>query len=140
MKTINFYRKNEFSNNLISVDVYVDNKKYKLSSDSSIEVGANDSNVEVYAKYLWVRSKKIYLDNSNKNYQIGIKPYMSDKWIFLQVTFIILLYILYSYFELEIFKYLFNIIGISFIIILFYFISFGKNRYFKLSISHNFKN
>ncbi len=134
MNSINLYRKNEYSNNLIPVDVYINGKKYKLSSNSSIEIETTDSPVEVYARYLWVGSKKIHLYGSNKTFQIDVKPYLPDSWMFLHVSLIVVLFLLYSYFEWEVLKYIFNVVGISFIAIMFYFISFGRNRYFKLAI------
>ncbi len=136
MKNIRIYRKNEYINNLVDVQVYVNNEKYTLSTDSILDVRSKNQEIEVYAKYLWVRSKKIRLNDTDKSYKIGIKPYMADKWMFIQVAFIILLYVLYKMTGIPFFEFLIKIVGISFMAVLFYFVSFGKNRYFKLSVEN----
>ena len=79
MKIINIKRGNEYVSNLNTIRVFINNEKYELDTNSSIQIKKNDPEISIYAKYLWIQSKKIILNPNQNIYDIKIRPLITNR-------------------------------------------------------------
>lgn len=135
MKKIKIYRKNDFMNNMLNLDIYVNDIKTILPSNSSLSFDIEEGNVEIQAKYLWLTSKKIQLHNSEKEFNVEILPIYSNKVILIFAVIMVLLFLFSNFYENYLVDMLFLITFYSFFGIFIYFLTFGKNNYFKIQIN-----
>ena len=135
MKKIKIYRKNEYMNNMLNLDIYVNDSKYILSSNSSLLFNLEVNNIEIQAKYLWLTSKKIQLHESEKEFNIEILPIYSNKVIVIFAISMVILFFGSNLYENHMLDLLFLITFYSFFGIFIYFLTFGKNNYFKIQIN-----
>jgi len=136
MRTIKIFRKKAYGNSLIAADIMVNEKKKgSLYSNSSIEITSPSEEIEVYAKYLWMRSNKLILD-SDKKYVLQVRSRLSDHWFFGNIILIFALYLMAYYTEIPLVETLLQCVAFAFLGVLLFFVSIGKNRYFKLTIEN----
>lgn len=136
MRTIKIFRKKAYGNSLIAADIMVNEKKKgSLYSNSSIEITSPSEEIEVYAKYLWMRSNKLILD-SDKKYVLQVRSRLSDRWFFGNIILIFALYLMAYYTEIPLVETLLQCVAFAFLGVLLFSVSIGKNRYFKLTIEN----
>ena len=136
MSKLTIYRKNDFWGSINILTVIVNNEIYKLPNNSNIVVNIESNEIKIQAKYLWLSSKKMIIKNSNIN-KIRIAPFINNYQLVISAIIMILLFVISSMIESETFAFLFRIFTISFLAIIFFFITIGCRNYFKISVNEN---
>lgn len=141
MKEIKFYRANEYVNNAINIDVYANNIKNVLPSDSSVKVTLDDEVVMVYAKYWWLSSKKIKLNPAENHFTVQVVPFFSDvALVVIAITLITLFVLTNMYQDILLFDYAFLFCCYAFLATFIFIFTIGRDFYFKLKINTHHKD
>jgi hypothetical protein len=136
MNKLTIYRKNDFWGSINVLTIIVNNEIFKLPNNSNIVVDIDSNEINIQAKYLWLSSKKMTIKNNNVN-KIRIAPFINNYQLVISAIIMILLFVLSSLLEFEVFAFLFRIFTISFLLIIFFFLSLGCRNYFKITINEN---
>ncbi|MGO2358664.1 hypothetical protein [Mesonia sp.] len=140
MKIINIKRGNEYVSNLNTIRVFINNEKYELDTNSSIQIKKNDPEISIYAKYLWIQSKKIILNPNQNIYDIKIRPLITNRILIFSVLIVLIFFIINLVIDTQLTSLLFKIIGISFLAFFIFIMTLGHRYYFKFEINKNLKN
>ncbi len=134
MKKIIITRKNEYMSAAQTFGFYVNGVKHLLDTNSSITINTEDEAVQVYAKVLWMKTRVVTLNQSEKEFNINIKPFFDNK----AVVVAILLFIASVFFmcgENDTLDLIGRIILISMMVIYVYSFTIGSRNYLKLEIN-----
>ncbi len=131
---IRLIRKNDYANSALPFNVFVNGKRYKLKSNSVIEIDDDFNTAEVYAKLFWLKSEKVILNDEVNN--LIFSSIATDRRLLIFSVLIILFFIL-SYIYGGIFNLIFRLIAYTFFLFTILSFTLFYNRYLTINRTFN---
>jgi len=126
MKKIKLIRENDYANRLLTISIFVNQKEYKLKSNSLIELESDLENIEVYAKLFWLKSKKIVIDDNLNN--LKISSIATDSRLII-VSVLLLFFLMLSSIYGGFFNIVFKLIAYTFFLLTILSFTLFSNKY-----------
>jgi hypothetical protein len=134
MKKIMLLRKNSLWGKGVNIDVFVNGEKYTLPNNSVLTLDFEANTMEIYAKYLWLTSKKLNIKVVNNNVKITVNQILSNFQFISSMMIIFLLFFIYQITSNEIAYYLLQVFGLTFFAYIIFFMTLGYKNYFYFNI------
>jgi hypothetical protein len=135
MKHFTFYRNNSHFGGGFNVKIFVNDLAHDLPNQSSFTITTNEKSIEIQAKYLWFRSKKIKIETESKKVKIRVNQLINDKFFFLSIAIIFFLFIFNSFIENDILQNIFFIYSLTFFSLIFSAMTICSRFYFNFNIN-----
>lgn len=135
MPTICIKRSSEWANKARKIEIYIDNVKNGTIDDGETKIfELEQGSHEVFAKIDWCRSQKLVIhSNENTTTVLKLSGFKYGKFIVPASFLVLLVYFLGKFDFLNVSSTFLLGLVIAFFLFLIYFITFGKNRYLRLS-------
>ena len=135
MPTICIKRSSEWANKARKIEIYIDNVKNGTIDDAETKIfELEQGSHEVFAKIDWCRSQKLVIhSNENTTTVLKLSGFKYGKFIVPASFLVLLVYFLGKFDFLNVSSTFLLGLVIAFFLFLIYFITFGKNRYLRLS-------
>lgn len=135
MKHFTFYRNNSHFGGGINIKILVNDLEHDLPNQSSFTITTNEKSIEIQAKYLWFKSKKVKIETESKKVKIKVNQLINDRIFFLSIAIIFFLFIFNSLIENDILHNIFLIYSLTFFSLLFSAMTIFSGFYFNFNIN-----